>query len=268
MFWSQSLRMSLQRLLGVLKGKNKFKNKVWNPKALALIFRETRKKNNQMIFTWIGWMLLWFNFKPFWLVSLCGGWDLFSALACCHPHVKCCSKCSGTWFYFWYPQNHEELFSWLHLMESNKTQGRGGWWIMDCTKGDVARDKPYWNNSWAAWQRNGHVSVQNRKKMMDSFHIASQVMATWAEQWHLLFGPWWNSDLSQDSECIADLHRYPPHLSKMAPALAQQSSQRARSGCAQLHYRLNRWRHHVENGRSIYLSGSPGDMVHGWCFTS
>jgi hypothetical protein len=38
--------MSLQRLLGVLKGKNKFKNKVWNPKALALIFRETRKKNN------------------------------------------------------------------------------------------------------------------------------------------------------------------------------------------------------------------------------
>lgn len=78
-----------------------------------------------MIFTWNGWMLLWFNFKPFWLVLMCGGWDLFSALACCHPHVKSCSKCGGTRFYFWCRQNHEELFSWLHLMESNKTQGRG-----------------------------------------------------------------------------------------------------------------------------------------------
>ncbi|KAJ6871584.1 hypothetical protein NC652_037056 [Populus alba x Populus x berolinensis] len=43
-----------------------------------------------------------------------------------------------------------------------------------------------------------------------------------------------------DSECIADLHRYPPRLSKMAAAIAQQSSQRARSGCAQLRYRLSR----------------------------
>lgn len=255
-----------------MKGKNKFKNKVWNPKALALIFRETRKKNNLRKIKW-------------YLHELDGCCcdsisNPFGSFRCvvvgiCSPPSPAAVHMSnavvnavGHGFTFdidkitknysadcisWNPTKHKEV---------------GGWWIMDCTKGDVARDKPYWNNSWAAWQRNGHVSVQNRKKMMDSFHIASQVMATWAEQWHLLFGPWWNSDLSQDSECIADLHRYPPHLSKMAPALAQQSSQRARSGCAQLHYRLNRWRHHVGNGRSIYLSGSPGDMVHGWCFTS
>lgn len=165
-----------------------------------------------MTFTWIGWMLLWFNFKPFWLVLMCGGWDLFSALACCHPHVKSCSKCSGTRFYFWCRQNHEELFSWLHLMESNKTQGRGGWWIVDCTKGDVAGDKSYWNNSWAARGMGMYLFRAGRRRWIHSILPA--------ESWPLEQSngiSYLDHDetvtFQPDSECIADLHRYPPRLS-------------------------------------------------------
>ncbi|KAJ6365784.1 hypothetical protein OIU76_030543 [Salix suchowensis] len=74
-------------------------------------------------------------------------------------------------------------------------------------------------------------------------------------------------DLSQDNTLLATTtilitiqKRHRPSSSSK-PFAVDIEALRAHSGCAQLHYRLSRLKRHVENGRSIYLSGSPWLML-------